>query len=248
MPAICAEHLLGRPRHHVLHVRARRAGEGDQHVGHGHVDLRLFLARRDQHGEQRRAAARPAPAAASARGSGRSAPGGRRCRGVGVSTGTSLTAPRRAPCRPARTGSAAMRSPAATPASTSTRPATAGPTRTARSTKPSGLRDVDRGQLAAAQHRLGRQARPRAAGLRPAGRETSTRRLWPGREPLRRRRAGRGAIRRSATPGRPRAAVRAPSAARVRPSGSCTCTCFAAATAAAREAGTCTTARMRPGS
>jgi hypothetical protein len=26
--------------------------ERDQHIGHGHVDLRLFLARRDQHGKQ----------------------------------------------------------------------------------------------------------------------------------------------------------------------------------------------------
>ena len=46
------QHLFGRPRHHVLHIGAARSRKSDQHVGHGHVDLRLFLPRRDQHGEQ----------------------------------------------------------------------------------------------------------------------------------------------------------------------------------------------------
>ncbi len=45
------QHLLGRRGHRVRHILRRRAGIGDQHVGHGDVDLRLFLARGHQHGE-----------------------------------------------------------------------------------------------------------------------------------------------------------------------------------------------------
>ena len=33
-------------------IGAGRTGERDHDVGHGHVDLRLFLAWRDQHGEK----------------------------------------------------------------------------------------------------------------------------------------------------------------------------------------------------
>ena len=43
------EHLLGRTRDHVLDVLAAGAGESDQHVGHGDVDLWLFFARCDHH-------------------------------------------------------------------------------------------------------------------------------------------------------------------------------------------------------
>ena len=46
------QHLLGRPGDQVFDVFGRRAGEGDEDVGHRHVDLRLFLARRDQGGEE----------------------------------------------------------------------------------------------------------------------------------------------------------------------------------------------------
>ena len=46
------QHLLGRRRHQALHVLGGSAGEGDEHIRHGDVDLRLFLARRHQHGEQ----------------------------------------------------------------------------------------------------------------------------------------------------------------------------------------------------
>ena len=47
-----AQHLLGRPRHQRLHIGTAGARERDQHVGHRHVDLRLFLAWRHQHREQ----------------------------------------------------------------------------------------------------------------------------------------------------------------------------------------------------
>jgi hypothetical protein len=46
------EHLFGGRSHHLFDVGHRRPGEGDEDVGHGHVDLRLLLARRDQHGEE----------------------------------------------------------------------------------------------------------------------------------------------------------------------------------------------------
>ena len=45
------QHLLGRRGDHLFHVPRRCAGEWDQHVRHRHVDLRLFLAWRDEHGE-----------------------------------------------------------------------------------------------------------------------------------------------------------------------------------------------------
>ncbi len=45
------QHLLGRSRHQVFDILDGRAREGDEDVGHRHVDLRLFLARRDQRGE-----------------------------------------------------------------------------------------------------------------------------------------------------------------------------------------------------
>ena len=47
-----AQDLLCRARHHVLHIRAAGTREGDQHIGHRHIDLRFFLARCDQHGKQ----------------------------------------------------------------------------------------------------------------------------------------------------------------------------------------------------
>ena len=47
-----AQHLLGRPGHHVLHIGTAGARKRDQHVGHRHIDLRLFFARRHQHGKQ----------------------------------------------------------------------------------------------------------------------------------------------------------------------------------------------------
>ncbi len=40
------QHLLGRGSDQRFHVPRRGAGEGDEDVGHGHVDLWLFLARR----------------------------------------------------------------------------------------------------------------------------------------------------------------------------------------------------------
>src|SRR6266581_457932 len=40
--------LLGRPGHEGLDVPGRGAGKGNEDIGHGHVDLRLLLARRDQ--------------------------------------------------------------------------------------------------------------------------------------------------------------------------------------------------------
>jgi hypothetical protein len=46
------QHLLGRQRDHRLDVVDRCARELDEHVGHGDVDLRLLLARGDEHREQ----------------------------------------------------------------------------------------------------------------------------------------------------------------------------------------------------
>jgi hypothetical protein len=45
------EHLFRRRRHEVLDVLRRGTWERDEDVRHRHVDLRLFLARRDEHGE-----------------------------------------------------------------------------------------------------------------------------------------------------------------------------------------------------
>ena len=45
------EHLLGRAADQSLHLAGGGAGEGDEHIGEGHVDLRFFLARGDQHRE-----------------------------------------------------------------------------------------------------------------------------------------------------------------------------------------------------
>jgi len=50
-PVHARQHLLGRARDQILDILGRGAWEGDQHVGHGHVDLRLLLARRDENGE-----------------------------------------------------------------------------------------------------------------------------------------------------------------------------------------------------
>ena len=46
------QHLLRRARHQGLHVLGRGAREGNEHIGHGDVDLGLLLPRRDEHGEQ----------------------------------------------------------------------------------------------------------------------------------------------------------------------------------------------------
>ena len=45
------EHLFGRNRDRLLHFAHRSTGERNQHVRHGHVDLWLFFARRDEHCE-----------------------------------------------------------------------------------------------------------------------------------------------------------------------------------------------------
>ena len=45
------QHLLGRNRHHLLDFAHRRTRERRDHVGHGHVDLRLFFAGRHHHGK-----------------------------------------------------------------------------------------------------------------------------------------------------------------------------------------------------
>ena len=50
-PRQAREHLLARACHQILDVLRRRPRERDEDAGHGHVDLRLFLARRDQGGE-----------------------------------------------------------------------------------------------------------------------------------------------------------------------------------------------------
>jgi hypothetical protein len=43
--------LLRRHAQQTLHLPGRSAGIGDEDIGEGDVDLRLFLARRDQHCE-----------------------------------------------------------------------------------------------------------------------------------------------------------------------------------------------------
>ena len=46
------QHLLGRRGHPLLDIGHAGTREGNQHIGHGDVDLGLFLTRGDQHGEQ----------------------------------------------------------------------------------------------------------------------------------------------------------------------------------------------------
>jgi hypothetical protein len=53
-PPDLRQHLLGGNRDQLLDVLRRGAREGHEHVGHRHVDLRLLLARRDDHGERTR--------------------------------------------------------------------------------------------------------------------------------------------------------------------------------------------------
>ena len=45
------QHLLGRNRHHLLDIAHRCTRERRDHVGHGHVDLRLFFAGRHHDGK-----------------------------------------------------------------------------------------------------------------------------------------------------------------------------------------------------
>ena len=47
-----AQRLLGGPGHHVLHILAAGPRKGNQHIGHGHIDLGLFFTRGHQHGKQ----------------------------------------------------------------------------------------------------------------------------------------------------------------------------------------------------
>ena len=123
------EHLLGRPRDHVLHVGAAGPGEGDQHIGHRDVDLRLFLARCHQHREQ-------AEQQRDDRQQRRDRVGLEEGRHAAGDAALDRAAHGRAPARPARTASAAMRSPVFSPASTSVLPPWLAPARTWRSTKP----------------------------------------------------------------------------------------------------------------
>ncbi len=46
------QHLLGGLGDHFFHIGTGRAREGNDDIRHRDVDLRLFFARRDQHGEQ----------------------------------------------------------------------------------------------------------------------------------------------------------------------------------------------------
>src|SRR5690606_33926523 len=46
------EHLFHRHGNDVLDLSCARAGERHEHVRERHVDLRLFLPRRDEHGEE----------------------------------------------------------------------------------------------------------------------------------------------------------------------------------------------------
>ncbi|CAM5635855.1 hypothetical protein RLIN73S_01905 [Rhodanobacter lindaniclasticus] len=111
--------LLQRKRHQVLHVAHVGAGERHHHVGHGHVDLRLFLARRDHHRDQ----------AKQQRRDGQDRGQRRILERAGDAAGEAEpwlahgVAPRRcaASQRAAAAGSAAMRSPSSSPASTSIR-------------------------------------------------------------------------------------------------------------------------------
>ncbi len=105
------QHLLGRPGDKVLDVLDRRPREGDEDVGHGHVDLRLFLARRDQRGEDAEQQRDQRDAAASASCAGSAPRCGRRCPSVltfggcfssmPVLTGSRLTVSPVARCRKA---------------------------------------------------------------------------------------------------------------------------------------------------
>ena len=121
------QHLLGGRRHHLLDVAHRRAGKGDDDVGHRHVDLRLLLARRDEdreraeqerHQRQQRRDLRALEEAGDAAGDAQRA----------VVHGAIREGMRAAAC-----GSRATRSLAETPASTSTCSPLARPRRTWRS-------------------------------------------------------------------------------------------------------------------
>ena len=46
------QHLLGRHRDHLFHIFGRRARKGNDDVGHGHIDLRLFFPGGDEHREE----------------------------------------------------------------------------------------------------------------------------------------------------------------------------------------------------
>ena len=45
------QHLLGRNGHHLLHIAHGSTWKRHQHIGHGHIDLRLFLTGRHHHGK-----------------------------------------------------------------------------------------------------------------------------------------------------------------------------------------------------
>ena len=48
-PGDLRQHLLGRCGHGLRHISGGGARIGNQHIRHGYIDLRLFLARRHQH-------------------------------------------------------------------------------------------------------------------------------------------------------------------------------------------------------
>ena len=112
MPVICASTCSAGVATSASTSRAEAPGNGTKHVRHGDVDLRLFLARRDRHGEQAEQERHQRQQRRELRVPGRSARCGRRC--------PCVEALRARAAIPALIGSSATRSPGFRPASTST--------------------------------------------------------------------------------------------------------------------------------
>ena len=172
------DHLLRGGGDQRFDVPRRCPRKRHDHVGHGHVDLRLLLARRDgdrerteQERNERDERRQPRRQKESREAAGNAQR--RLCRIRDARHRYDRASPPLLASMPARTGSCATRSPAPNPASTSTNPLPAvSPSRTCRScARPFASMHVDGRHLAASQHRrLRNRERPRAAGHDPCPR------------------------------------------------------------------------------
>ena len=176
------QHLLGRRRHHLLDVAHRGARERDQHVGHRHVDLRLFLARRHQHRER---AEQQREQREQRRDLGRLEEGGDAAGDAQLRLHGADRPGFAPPCRAC--GSSATRSPAPTPASTSTwPPSRAAEPHLAQSGPAVGIDHVEGREFGAPDDRLRRDVEPSVAAIgrrEPGPREHPRRHaVQPGRQ------------------------------------------------------------------
>ncbi len=146
------QHLLGRAGDQVLDLHRRGAGDRDEDIGEGHVDLRLFLPRRHQDGEE----PQQQPHQGQQRGDGgvlearRDPPGDAR-----IVSAISLRSPARwdLSSTPAAMGSRATRSPSVSPDRTAQASPRARPRRIWRKLDPAVRQDIDPGDLGAVDHR-----------------------------------------------------------------------------------------------